>query len=379
MRPTYPSRVVPLLALSALFLLTYARPGFASTGDVYRKGTVYAASTHPNHGRPNAQFGPPIDLNVGSGSDDYGMPLYAPGAGKVSVYSRGSTAFGNAIIWTSADGTERLFMGHLSAITKTGSVCSGEMMGKVGSTGQSDGPHLHMDRSVRGRSATLVLSGKPILVGRSYKSAGPLPLKITKGSASPSTISPNRDGRSDSVRIRFTLSEAARVGASVLRGKSVVKTIAARAMRRGAGSIIWNGTDAHGAFVPAGFYRVVLNSSTRRCRASLTLSVRVSFTPVISLADSLGNTVTTLPVGATLMVGVRGLRSEIPYRLSLLSPAAISVDETRVVTGRTGEITMTALGPDVGLDSTGTYTAVLADDLLRELARRQISVEATTP
>jgi hypothetical protein len=371
------TRALPLLAISALFLVASAQPGFASTGDVYRRGTVYSASTHPNHGSPTAQFGPAIDLNVGSGSDDYGMPVYAPGAGRVSVFSRSSGGFGNAIIWTSADGTERIFLGHLSAILRTGAVCSGEPMGRIGSTGQSSGPHLHVNRSVKGRPVAVVLSGKPVVPGRSYKSSGPLPLRITRVSVSPSAISPNRDGRSDTVRVRFALSETARLGLTVSLGHSVVKRVGARAMRGGVGSITWDGTDGRGRFVGPGLYRVVLSGMTRRFRATLAVWVRVSFTPLITVTDSRGRAATKLPVGDTLMVGVRGLRSEIPYRLSVISPAHAVVGEARLVTGRRGEITLTALAPDIGFESTGAFAAIVADDLSRELGRKTVSVEGT--
>lgn len=371
----------------ALAWLGQARPASATTGDIYRKGTVYVASTHPNHGRPANGWGAAVDLNVGSGSDDYGMPLYAPAAGRVSAHS--GSGFGNAIVWTSSDGSERIFLGHLSRIVKTGPVCSGELMGKVGMTGHADGPHVHIDRSVNGRAAGVVLSGKAVLPGKTYRSAGPAPLMITRPSLSPRAISPNGDGLGDRVRIRFRLSETAVVNVVVTRGRTVVRRIGARTMRGGTHSIVWNGTDARGGFVGTGIYQMAVTGRTRCSRATLRASVAARFPPLVTLADSRGRTVTTMPAGDTLTIRVRGLRSRAHYRMQVLAPAGFLENEARLQTDSRGEIRPTALAYDVGLAATpggtgwttvgGAYAVSFCDDRGAQIRRYPFEVDSARP
>ena len=135
--------------------------GISIGGDVFAAGTDYCASTYEGH--PTiSEFGEAVDLNVGQGSEDLGLPVYAPGSGSVSVHST-SGGWGNSIIWTSAIGGERLHVAHLSEVVKTGPVVSGELIGRVGQTGNVTGPHLHAARSVAGAPAPLVLSGQVIV------------------------------------------------------------------------------------------------------------------------------------------------------------------------------------------------------------------------
>lgn len=150
--------------IAGVLVVAPARVASASSGDVYAKGTVYCASDHRNHGQYSG-FGPPIDLNVGSGSDDHGWPLYAPEDGHVTVL--GGSGWGNAVAWSTEsdwrNATEALFMAHLSAIVKTGPVDAGDLIARVGNTGHSDGAHLHMGRRSKGVAAELVLSGQRIV------------------------------------------------------------------------------------------------------------------------------------------------------------------------------------------------------------------------
>ncbi|MBI5843839.1 MAG: peptidoglycan DD-metalloendopeptidase family protein [Deltaproteobacteria bacterium] len=79
-----------------------------------------------------------------------GTPVAAPAAGVVSFAGRKS-GYGNAIMMDHGKSTETLY-GHLSAIlVREGStVKKGDIIGLVGSTGQSTGPHLHYEVRLNG-------------------------------------------------------------------------------------------------------------------------------------------------------------------------------------------------------------------------------------
>ena len=74
-----------------------------------------------------------------------GTPVFASDAGVVRVYSS-STGYGNHILLIHGNGYATLY-GHLStfAVQDGQVVKRGEMIGQVGSTGFSTGPHLHFE------------------------------------------------------------------------------------------------------------------------------------------------------------------------------------------------------------------------------------------
>jgi murein DD-endopeptidase MepM/ murein hydrolase activator NlpD len=146
----------------------------AAEGDVFPKGKQWCASTHPNHGTPQG-FGPALDMGSPT---DYRWPVLAPEDGRVRVFSRvGEDGWGNSILWISEDGKERIHMAHLDSIEAKGPVEAGEMIGRVGDTGQSTSPHLHASRRFAGRPAPLVLGGRVLHAGdcRVSRGAGPGP------------------------------------------------------------------------------------------------------------------------------------------------------------------------------------------------------------
>jgi Ca2+-binding RTX toxin-like protein len=130
----------------------------SATGwDVLPAGQQYCADSYAGH---PSYFGSVdgswvSDINF---PGDGGTPLRAPEQGTVTVAST-SGGYGNAIVWTNGAGTEKLHMAHLSSIAKTGSVSSGDVIGYIGSTGNSSGPHLHISRWLNGGPAPVVLSG----------------------------------------------------------------------------------------------------------------------------------------------------------------------------------------------------------------------------
>jgi Peptidase family M23/RTX calcium-binding nonapeptide repeat (4 copies) len=171
----------PRVAIAAMMLATAVAvlsiPGRANAaaGDVYKKGTEWCASTYPGHGTLGG-FGPPLDLNGKGGVNDEGWPVHAPEDGNVTTHSEGfGSGWGNSIIWKSADGTEKLHLAHLQKFEQTGKVSAGEMIGRVGHTGESSGPHLHVSAQRNGEPAQVELMGKVIKAGQCYVSSGPIP------------------------------------------------------------------------------------------------------------------------------------------------------------------------------------------------------------
>jgi murein DD-endopeptidase MepM/ murein hydrolase activator NlpD len=106
---------------------------------------------------------------------DYRWPILAPEDGRVRVFSRvgESNGWGNSILWISRDGRERIHMAHLDTIEARGPVKAGDMIGRVGDTGQSTTPHLHASRRFAGRPAPLELGGRPLQAGDCRISRGP--------------------------------------------------------------------------------------------------------------------------------------------------------------------------------------------------------------
>ena len=89
---------------------------------------------------------------------------------------------GNAITWTSADGREVLFVGHLSSVLKPGQVKSGDLIATAGHAGwclPNWFEHLHVNRAYDGVVTRVVLSGQTITPGaietpNYYTSKGPV-------------------------------------------------------------------------------------------------------------------------------------------------------------------------------------------------------------
>lgn len=76
-----------------------------------------------------------------------GAPIYASATGTVLIAKTGwSGGYGNMVILQHANGTRTLYA-HMSKLgTTTGArVTQGEIIGYVGSTGRSTGPHLHFE------------------------------------------------------------------------------------------------------------------------------------------------------------------------------------------------------------------------------------------
>jgi murein DD-endopeptidase MepM/ murein hydrolase activator NlpD len=165
-------------------------PASAAEGDVFPRGKQWCATTHPNHGTPQG-FGPALDMGSPT---DYRWPILAPEDGRVRVFSRvGEDGWGNSVMWISQDGKERIHLAHLDSIGATGPVRAGDMIGRVGDTGQSTTPHLHSSRRYRGRPAPLVLGGRLLSAGDCLVSRGPAASTIPQPDRRPGWL--RRDAR----------------------------------------------------------------------------------------------------------------------------------------------------------------------------------------
>lgn len=120
-----------------------AGPAAAATPQDAPAGPAVA---RPANGPVTSPFGwrwgrlhPGIDIGAA-----YGSPIRAVAAGTV-VASYDPGGYGNVIHETLADGTVLVYA-HMSRIARSGGlVQAGDIIGYVGSTGHSTGPHLHLE------------------------------------------------------------------------------------------------------------------------------------------------------------------------------------------------------------------------------------------
>jgi murein DD-endopeptidase MepM/ murein hydrolase activator NlpD len=94
-------------------------------------------------------------LAIHTGMDlrgDVGVPVTATATGKVTIAGRAG-GYGNMVEISHGNGLATRFC-HLSAISvKIGQLVRiGEIVGKIGSTGRSTGPHLHYETRVKGEA-----------------------------------------------------------------------------------------------------------------------------------------------------------------------------------------------------------------------------------
>ncbi len=89
------------------------------------------------HGHNAVDLGAPI-----------GTPIYATAAGRIIVSKNGgyNGGYGNYVVIAHPNGTQTLFA-HMTktAVAPGVSVVQGQLIGYVGSTGKSTGPHLHIE------------------------------------------------------------------------------------------------------------------------------------------------------------------------------------------------------------------------------------------
>ena len=112
--------------------------------DLKRTASGYGTRIDPIYKTPKFHAG--MDFSASIGSD-----IFATGDGTV-VFTGWKQGYGNTVIINHKYGYETLY-GHMSKIrTRRGKkITRGEIIGEVGSTGKSTGPHLHYEVRYRGK------------------------------------------------------------------------------------------------------------------------------------------------------------------------------------------------------------------------------------
>ena len=105
----------------------------------------YGYRIHPTTGQYKFHNG--VDL-----ANDQGTPIYAARSGKVTVATYGGT-YGNYVTINHGDGYSSLYA-HMTryVVHKGDTVKKGQLIGYMGSTGRSTGPHLHFSIFYNGSS-----------------------------------------------------------------------------------------------------------------------------------------------------------------------------------------------------------------------------------
>ncbi len=105
----------------------------------------YGYRIHPVTGKYKFHNG--VDL-----ANDQGTPIYAARSGKVTVATYGGT-YGNYVTINHGDGYSSLYA-HMTryVVNKGDTVKKGQLIGYMGSTGRSTGPHLHFSIFYNGSS-----------------------------------------------------------------------------------------------------------------------------------------------------------------------------------------------------------------------------------
>ena len=116
-------------------------------GNINVLSSLYGSRPDPFTGKPDNHTG--IDIPAARGT-----PIYASKSGVVitSVYGTGSAwSYGNYVVISHSDGTSTLYA-HMSsrAVSQGQTVKQGEVVGYVGTTGNSTGNHLHFEIRVNG-------------------------------------------------------------------------------------------------------------------------------------------------------------------------------------------------------------------------------------
>jgi Peptidase family M23 len=148
-------------ALVAPLLVFVVPPGTALAAPAWQMpfpcGQVWSGQTRSDHSPPQA-----VDLNR---TNDDGDPVVAAAAGRVArVENTGSTSYGRWIEIDHGSGYRSRYA-HLSVqrVVVGQQVGRGQLIGNVGSTGGSTGPHLHFEELLNGSPIRVVWNGSQIL------------------------------------------------------------------------------------------------------------------------------------------------------------------------------------------------------------------------
>ena len=111
--------------------------------DSHQINSPFGYRIHPIYG--TSKFHSGVDINAG-----YGTSILAADSGTV-ILAGWNGGYGNCVVISHGNGVSTLY-GHMSSIAVSSgqSVSQGQVIGYVGSTGNSTGPHLHWEVAVNG-------------------------------------------------------------------------------------------------------------------------------------------------------------------------------------------------------------------------------------
>ena len=306
-------------------------------------------------------------------------PILSPnGDGRLETVTVNATTAGGATHW------------RLAATPAGGSATTAPVRTVVGAgatpraawDGRSDGGALVPDGRYRLTLAVLDDAGNDAT--RSWNvvvDTSPPPVTVTAAS---SAISPDRDGADDTGLITWTAGETAAATLQVLRGSTVVRTLAATRAAT-TGTVRWDGRDAHGRVVPDGAYLVRLVAIDGAAnRAVATVALRVDRTAGwLRWSPDAFDPIDRDHLAATARVGFKLIRSA--TTTLRIEDAAGSVVRTawaaRLLRPGSTSWTWDGLGVAHRVLPAGTYTAVLSarTTLGTVTVRRAILLDAFAP
>jgi len=141
----------------------------------FRCGEDWYGSTRSSHS-PSVLS---VDWNR---TDDFDKPVVSSGPGTVTTATRSSSGYGNWVVVDHGSGESTLYA-HLNSIAvRVGQkVAPGDMVGRLGTTGNSTGPHLHYEQRRNGSVIHPWFDGKEFRFGTTIvsrncqESVAPLP------------------------------------------------------------------------------------------------------------------------------------------------------------------------------------------------------------
>lgn len=140
-----------------------AAPAFAA-GPAFQlpfpAGERWTGSTRADHSPANA-----VDFNLADGSEDRGRPVLVSAPGTVTrVEDKGEESYGRWVEVDHGDGWTTRYA-HLDeqAVSIGQKLEAGSLIGKLGSTGRSSGPHLHFEQRQGGEAVKCTFDGRPAL------------------------------------------------------------------------------------------------------------------------------------------------------------------------------------------------------------------------
>lgn len=155
-----PRRLFTGLVAALAAVVTLVAPASADVGvqavnlrTPFDCGQVWNANTRSNHSPQLA-----VDFQR---SDANNKNVRSSAAGTVeTVRDLGNTSYGKYIVVRHAEGW-KTYYAHLNSfnVSVGQSVSTGTLIGKVGSTGGSTGPHLHYEQRLNGVVQRVVLNG----------------------------------------------------------------------------------------------------------------------------------------------------------------------------------------------------------------------------